>query len=206
MAITQSMLKHLEKIKNPREKARFLHNAVDEYNQEVFSHPLLKTLVPCRSGCTACCHTQVSATYEEALLLSDYITEGMVIDQDRLKKQSDKGRETESFYQLSYQDRKCVFLSDEGNCRVYHDRPMVCRTNAVVGDSQQCDSRLNESGQLRLVKTEKADMVIVSGYMASQESGTLPFMLYHILNEKNVKSKSLKKFSLRNLISKSHQV
>ncbi len=203
LAISQSILSHIEKIHNSREKARFLHNAVDEYNQEVFSHPLLKALVPCRAGCTACCHTQVSTTYEEALLLSDYINEGMEIDLNRLKLQSDQGQDADSYFKLSFQDRKCVFLSEEGSCRVYHDRPMVCRTNAVVGDSKQCDTRFNESSQLRLVKTEKADMAIVSAYLASQESGTLPSMLFKILKEKHHREKPTKKFSLRNLISKS---
>ncbi|QDK42941.1 hypothetical protein DOM21_16075 [Bacteriovorax stolpii] len=184
MNITESVVEHLNKIKSKLEKARFVHNVVDECNKEVFAHPLLKEFVPCKAGCSGCCHTQVSVTEDEAELLLHNIDEGVVIDYNRLSLQSEAGNEAADFYKLSYKDRACVFLDENGACKVYKDRPSVCRTNAVVGEASQCDTSSQAQGPLRLVKTPKADMAIVAAF-AVAESGTLPVMLSKVLKERN---------------------
>lgn len=190
LAITHSVVNHLNKIKSKIEKARFVHNMVDEYNNKVFSHPLLKEFVPCKSGCSGCCHTQVSVTAEEAELLLVNMEEGVKIDIDKLFLQAEAGTNPAEFYQLPYSKRGCVFLSEEGNCRVYKDRPSVCRTNAVVGEASQCDTSKGEQGPLRLVKTQEADMVIVGAFYAAEDSGTLPSMLAKLLKERKKQKKS----------------
>ncbi|MBC7428615.1 MAG: YkgJ family cysteine cluster protein [Bacteriovorax sp.] len=187
LSITESVITHLNKIKSSLERTRFVHNMVDEYNKEIFLHPILKEMVPCKSGCTACCHTQVSVTEDEASLLLHNITNGVEIDYNLLSLQTEQGNVTKDFYKLAYKDRKCVFLDDTGECKVYNDRPSVCRTNAVVGDSAQCSTDGVEQGPIRLVKTSKADMVIVGAYAHATESGTLPMMLTKVLKDKHAK-------------------
>ena len=183
LAITESVMAQLNKIKSTIERARFVHQKVDEYNQEIFAHPVLVEMMPCKSGCTGCCHTQVSVTEDEANLLYYNISNGVDIDYHLLSLQNEKGNTTSDYYKLSYKERKCVFLDDKGTCKVYNDRPSVCRTNAVVGDSAQCSTDGKEQGPIRLVKTSKADMVIVGAYAWANESGTLPLMLSKVLKE-----------------------
>lgn len=190
LAITHSVVEHLNKIKSKIEKARFVHNMIDEYNSSVFSHPLLKQFVPCKSGCSACCHTQVSVTAEEAELLLVNVDEGIKIDIEKLYAQAQAGNSPAEFYKIPYAQRGCVFLNEEGNCRVYKDRPSVCRTNAVVGEASQCDTSAGEQGQLRLVKTQQADMVIFGAFYAAEDSGTLPSMLAKLLKEREKQKKS----------------
>lgn len=185
LSITQTVISHLNKIKSSLERARFVHNMVDEYNKEVFSHPLLKQFVPCKSGCTGCCHTQVSVTDDEADLLAHNIANGVEIDYRRLLIQADAGNDSNAFFNIPYKDRKCVFLDANGACKVYKDRPSVCRTNAVVGEATQCDTSSGPQGPIRLVKTPKADMTIVGSFSVAETSGTLPLMLSKVLKEKN---------------------
>ncbi len=185
MSITQTVVEHLNKIKSSLERARFVHNMVDEYNKEVFSHPLLKQFVPCKSGCTACCHTQVSVTDDEADLLADNIANGVAINYERLAIQAAAGNDSSAFYKIPYQDRKCVFLDENGACKVYKDRPSVCRTNAVVGEASQCATDNGPQEAIRLVKTPKSDMTIVGSFAVATTSGTLPMMLSKVLKEKN---------------------
>lgn len=185
MSITQTVVDHLNKIKSSLERARFVHNMVDEYNKEVFAHPLLKQFVPCKSGCSACCHTQVSVTDDEADLLADNIANGVEINPERLEIQAAAGNETSAFYKIPYQDRKCVFLDEKGACKVYKDRPSVCRTNAVVGEASQCATDAGPQGAIRLVKTLKSDMTIVGSFAVATTSGSLPMMLSKVLKEKN---------------------
>lgn len=210
--ITTSVMNQLEKISNKLEKARFVHNVIDEHNKEVFSHPLLKELVPCKVGCSACCHTQVSVTEEEALLLLHNIDLGVDINYDQLSKQAAVGNDVTDFYKLDYKDRACLFLNEEGVCKVYKDRPSVCRTNAVVGEASQCDTNNKTQGSLRLVKTQQADMAIVGAFANSAESGTLPMMLAKVLKERNAKENStlfksvLEKIQRRKAVSKDQNI
>ncbi len=183
LVITQLVLEELSKISSPLLRAKFIHKTVDELNEEVFSHPLVKDLSPCGVGCSACCHTQVSVTAEEALLLTQKIVNGITIDPVLLMKQAATGDESDKdFKKLSYEDKKCVFLDEKGSCRVYDDRPSVCRTNSVLGDASQCVP--TESPQrLRLVKTQQADMAIYASFLFSEDAGSMSVMLQKYLEE-----------------------
>jgi len=199
-SIFQSITDHLKRIKNNKERARFVHNVIEEYNSEVFAHPLVKQFMPCKAGCTGCCHTQVSVTSDEANLLIERIEQGIEIDLSRLNLQATAGNDADAFFKLSYNDRKCVFLNEKGECNVYSDRPSVCRTNAVLGSADQCDTT-NGQKELRLIRTPKADMAIMGAFANSEENGTLPFMIKKLLKEKAPKKSTAKGF-IQKLISK----
>ena len=190
--ITQFVIDHLQRISSPQERARFVHHIVDDYNREVFAHPIVQKFLPCKVGCAGCCHTQVGVTCDEAELLAERINEGVKIDYALLQKQIKAGNNPEDFYLLSYENRKCVFLGSDDKCQVYNDRPSVCRTNAVLGEASQCYPYENESDAqtLRLVKTEQADMAIMGSFFMSKESGTLANMLGKILQKSIVSSGS----------------
>ncbi len=185
LGVVQLILDKISRVSSPLKRARIVHKAVDEFNVEVFAHPLVQQFSPCKVGCSGCCHTQVSVTSDEAEVLAERIKEGLQINLDRLELQSKVSEESNTFYQLSYSDRRCVFLDDSDACSIYEDRPSVCRTNAVLGDAQQCLVS-GENQQLRLVKTSKADMAIYASFLYSKESGSLPFMLLKKLKEKSL--------------------
>ena len=182
MEIAQTVLTKLKKISSAIKRARFVHKLIDDYNIEVFAHPLVKEYSPCQMGCSACCHTQVSVTSDEAILLAQRISDDTSIDHLLLKKQATAGNDVAAFYDLSYQERRCIFLDDKGTCKVYSDRPSVCRTNAVLGEKEQC---LTNDGkqQLRLIKTSKSDMAIYAAYLFSEQSGSLPLMVEKAMEE-----------------------
>jgi Fe-S-cluster containining protein len=201
--ITEFISRHLKKISSAHERARFVHNVVDEYNREVFSHPLVKQFSPCRAGCSACCHTQVSVTEDEANLLASKVNEGLKIDYDRLQKQMQTGNNADEFFKLSFQERKCVFLGENNLCQVYNDRPSVCRTNAVIGEASQCsthekDADHNDRRPMRIIKTSQADMAIMGSYLNSNNSGALPFMIGQFISKPIAKKPAAKKKSVSN--------
>jgi uncharacterized protein len=174
--IVNFVVEHLSRLSSLVVRARLVHEMVDEFNKDVFSHPLVKELSPCKQGCSACCHTQVSVTSDEADLLVLRVEAGVAINLDRLRAQMATKDDPREFFKLSYDDRKCVFLNDTDSCSVYEDRPSVCRTNAVLGSADQCKTG-DAQGEMRLVKTPKADMAIYAAYLCSKESGSLPYMI-----------------------------
>lgn len=182
-AIVNFVVKHLSEISSRLSRAHFIHKLVDEYNEEIFSHPLVKELSPCRKGCSACCYTQVSVTEDEAELLAKRVLEGVEIDFNRLNIQMQAQDDSIAFFKIDHHLRKCIFLDEEGGCKVYADRPSVCRTNMVLGDASQCDTSVKVK-PTRLVRTPKSDMVIYASYLNSSESGSLPHMLGKVLLKK----------------------
>lgn len=176
ISIVQALLESLKRISGPVARAQVVHDLVDEFNKEVFNHPLVKQMSPCKKGCSACCHTQVSVTDDEAEVLVLRIKEGLEVDLDRLRLQFAAKNDSDQYYRMKFQDRKCVFLDDQGSCRVYNDRPSVCRTNAVIGESSQCDTTVSIQ-ETRLVRTPKSDMAVFASFLFARSSGTLPYMI-----------------------------
>ncbi len=176
LEIIQLVLKKLNKMHEPIKRARFIHRLVDEASAQSFSSSTVKELSPCKKGCSACCHTQVSVTQDEAHLLAQKVSEGVEIDLQRLLSQASAKNTATDYYAMSFEQRKCVFLDEEGACSVYADRPSVCRTNVVLGSADQCDTK-DSIKPTRLVKTQEADLVIYASYLNSENSGTLSYML-----------------------------
>ena len=180
MVIYNFVLENLRRLTDKYVRAKLIHAVVDEFNNESFSHPLVQELSPCKLGCTACCHTQVSVTDDEAQLLVQLIEDGVEVNRERLSKQAAVGNDSSAFFKLKYQDRKCIFLGVSGACSVYEDRPSVCRTNVVLGDASQCDTSKGIK-PTRLVKTPKSDLAIYASFETAELSGTLPYMVDQFL-------------------------
>ncbi len=176
MELIQFVLKKLNKNHDPVKRARYVHRLIDELNEYIFNDENIKALSPCTSGCSACCHTQVSVTSDEADLLASRIHDGIEINMDNLRVQMATKNSSAAWYALSFKERQCVFLTGDGKCSVYEDRPGVCRTNAVLGEASQCDTSNGVQPQ-RLIKTPEADLAIYASYLYAPEGGTLPYML-----------------------------
>lgn len=180
IAIVNLTLEALQKLQTPEDRVKFLHTAINDVNLSVFNHPLVKQFSPCAKGCSGCCHTQVSVTMDEAIVLATKVEEGLAIDFDRVKLQRETKNDADEFFKLKYADRKCIFLDENGACRVYEDRPSVCRTNAVLGTADQCDTSV-ERKPLRLVKTSQADMIIYAQFLYSNNNGSLHNLIGELL-------------------------
>lgn len=192
LSITKRVMKRLRKIWEPSKRAKYVHKEVDMALAQLFENPVVAEHVTCKKGCNACCHTQVSATGDEAELLIERIMDGLDVDLKRLAKQSQAGNLASKWYQLPYEDRRCIFLNDDGACKAYNDRPSVCRTNNVFSDPTLCETRNGQEQSIRILNTEKADMAMMGGYMASDNNGALPHLLWTHL-EIRLKLKSSKK-------------
>ncbi|WPU64298.1 YkgJ family cysteine cluster protein [Peredibacter starrii] len=181
LSMVQNIINELQQLSSPITRAKFIHNLIEELNRDVFSNPLVEQLSPCKMGCSACCHTQVSVTQDEAALMALLVREGIGIDLDLLELQAIAKNDSDEFYKIPYSKRACVFLDENGACRIYKNRPSVCRTNAVIGEIDQCDTS-SEIKPTRLIKTPKSDLVIYASFMDAEDSGTLPYMLSKVIS------------------------
>lgn len=186
-----NVVRTLQSIKNPITKTRKFHQIINENIDSIFEDTTVTRSVSCKIGCSGCCHTPVSVSNEEAQLLAHRVKSGVEISLKNLERQAILGNSSAAYYSLSFENRKCVFLSEKGACSVYEDRPAVCRTNFVVGNPKQCDTSDGKEKPVRLLNTTKADMAIIAGFKTATSSGLLPSMLYRELNRSQNQNQSV---------------
>lgn len=180
--LIKQMTKKISKISDPLKRARFVHQKVEKEISEQMKNPDVAKFVSCKRGCTACCHTQVAVTSDEAILLAKLVRDGTSIDWTRMFIQAEADNSTEDFFKLSYDQRSCIFLGDNGDCQVYEDRPSVCRTNYVVSDPEKCKVTANQSSSVQLLNTYSADSWVYAQFSTSPVNGTLPKMVKEALS------------------------
>jgi Fe-S-cluster containining protein len=105
-------------------------------------------VVPCRGGCSACCHGPFDISVADAELVRDAVSRLPVVDRNaatgRATALLERMRAIEPGWGPPYEvaaigeerfDRlsdalatePCPLLDDAGRCRIYADRPLVCR-------------------------------------------------------------------------------
>jgi Fe-S-cluster containining protein len=99
------------------------------------AHATTPGTISCRYGCSACCHQHVGLSTLEAEKIANAMAEQYIpLDEGLLTRQV----QAKSWNQLSFADRRCVFLGSEGECRIYEVRPLTCRRYVVTSDPQHC--------------------------------------------------------------------
>lgn len=131
--------------------------------------------IKCAKGCSACCRVHVSITDGEAqLLLIAAAQQRVPIDWARVERQS--AHKLATWGEQSPGDRRCVFLGEQGDCRVYEHRPAACRKYFVASDPRNCDTIKRPGAQIMAVVSPEAE-VIASAMLARMPWGSMPRML-----------------------------
>lgn len=119
--------------------AREAHIAIDDVLEQDRKKSAASGDIKCRKGCSHCCHGPVEIWPQEAALLVEIARKtGIDMDGARLERQSRSTVDT--WRQQPAADTACVFLGDDGACKVYEFRPNACRKLLVVSDPSLCDA------------------------------------------------------------------
>ena len=118
--------------------ARDAHGTMDEVLQRDRGRDTASESIRCGRGCSHCCHGPVEIWPQEAALLVGTAREARLeLDWARLERQTRHSVDT--WRQQAKADWACVFLGEDGACRVYESRPNACRKLLVVSDPALCD-------------------------------------------------------------------
>lgn len=119
--------------------ARGVHVTIDHVLKQDRKKSAASGAIQCGKGCDRCCRLPVEIWPHEAALLIEAAREaGVEVDKARLERQSQYT--VDNWRQQPAADRTCVFLGDDGACRVYEFRPNACRKLLVVTDPELCDA------------------------------------------------------------------
>jgi len=181
-----------DKYQTPESKAEFIHGLVDKMiESDLNKWKAHQDYIPisCKKGCNWCCQQMVFITQAEASLLVSKLqdrikTQPQIID--KLKEQSKYNEgQIDEFWLLPKEKSACVFLTSNGLCSVYKDRPNSCRNLMVTSEPSFCSKESQNN-------VEK--FVSVNGEIMASAVLSLPNQVYEpmpILLLKEMKNRGL---------------
>jgi len=131
---------------------KMLLTQVRHFADQFMEHEEYKKHVSCKKGCSFCCHSEIYCTSFEAKDIKKFVRKNKIkYDKELLKKQR-KGYDN-----LKWAEKKCVFLSNKGECNIYEVRPMVCRTHNAISDPEICDRSVIPDRATREMKSPEVE-------------------------------------------------
>ena len=109
----------------------------------------------CKMGCGFCCHYEVEVTADDAEILASVVLEGRIaIDRKRLAQLALREKQDQAWKKGVAPENRCVFLSEQNNCRIYADRPSSCRKLSVTTPASHCADLSEKSEPLLMPVAE----------------------------------------------------
>ena len=160
--------------------ARGIHSTIDHVLDRDRKKSPTSGDIRCRARCNHCCHEPVEIwPHEAALLVASVREAGMELDTARLERQSQYNIDT--WRQQPIVDRACVFLSDDGACKVYAGRPNACRKLLVVTDPALCDAQKHPPDSVGRWFSMEAE-ILESAALETFGAALMPHLLLAALN------------------------
>lgn len=160
--------------------ARGVHTAIDNVLERDRKKSAASGDIQCSKGCDHCCRVPVEIWPHEAALLVEAAREaGVELDQARLERQSQYT--LDAWWQQPAADRACVFLGDDGACKVYDVRPNACRKLLVVTDPELCDAEKHPPDSVGRWFSWEAE-ILESAALEVFGAALMPRLLLAVLN------------------------
>lgn len=156
-----------------------IHEHVDKGIANMMQHDPNAKNITCKRGCSHCCRIHVSIDQHEAELLATLVRDGVEINRGQLNRQRERDSPSE-WQRLSPADRRCVFLSAEGECRVYEHRPNACRKYHVVTEPRFCNTIKFPGHQVGMLASYGAEVAFAAAGVAFK-NGAMADMLSEAL-------------------------
>lgn len=166
----------------PEGLAAGIHEATDTAISHALAATDPKPKITCGAHCSHCCYIHVSILPAEAKLLAHYVREGKyTANLDRARVQAEvladpERDEVQKWKRLTYQDRACMFLADDGNCGCYADRPSMCRNHMSTDEPSHCDTRAPRS-DVRYFVTIEGEVLLNAAHCVWGKPVSLPIAM-----------------------------
>lgn len=169
---------------NPNIEPFMLHHVLTT-SMDKLIHEAHKKLFSCKKGCSHCCSQKVDIARHEAIALVKRAKScDLKIDIERLKRQAKHSDHHTSWFNLSKEDRKCVFLKDN-LCSVYQDRPLMCRKHFTSDPPENCEmpEKAKDDTPVSLYSNLHVEILVFTVF-ENTKTGPMPQMLLKAIEGK----------------------
>ena len=175
--------------------AERVHAALDRVLERDRAKDGTSPAIRCGKGCDHCCKVAVEIfPHEAALLVTAAREAGIGLDIARLRRQAGYG--IDDWRAQSPADRRCVFLGEDGACKVYASRPNACRKLSVVTEPALCDAEKHSPESVGRWISWEAE-VLAAAALDTFEAKLMPAALLSALGEGNCPSHHVLPASVR---------
>lgn len=115
---------------NSLSKLQYLYDFMEEI------YGFVGNFIPCKKGCTHCCHIPVSISVLEAEYITKYT----------------KNKQANTKLPIVEKDTPCPFLI-KGACSIYETRPFVCRQHVMLDDTPKW-CHINVCNEIKLTQLQ----------------------------------------------------
>lgn len=124
----------------------------------------------CSKSCSFCCHDTIYGSEYEIEVIKSILKE-LKIKPDRKRS---KIQNCKTADKLTWQEKACVYLSEEGNCRIYQYRPVVCRTHNNIGPVEDCNKEFQpkksvQEGRILQVEAMQIALLLLCHELTGKE-------------------------------------
>ena len=132
--------------------------------------------ITCKKSCGYCCNLNVDITREEAVLITDCaIKENVRIDYKLLKRQSLLTKD--HWIKQNKELRKCIFLDENNNCKIYEFRPNNCRKFLSIDSVEVCKQCYENKAEGFNRFTAPLVEALITAIMTATETNSMSKML-----------------------------
>ena len=161
-------LKEFTLMEPGEKKAKYMYQLIEE---QLIKTDLSNT--SCQKGCHYCCYHPIELTSSEK---ENIVLQVESANKKRLAYQVDQIFNDDIYENWDYKKQACVFLDEQGGCKIYQDRPLICRLTYVTSNSENCDYR-QDTESIAHHPVTKAAIIALAYLMTEQDSHLLPLAL-----------------------------
>jgi Fe-S-cluster containining protein len=165
--LLKQSLQKLSELDNT-EKLSYVYAKIDEL---LAAEDLSKAT--CAKGCHFCCYHPIEVSTLEKKNLRPKIKHA---DKKRLNYQVNQLLNENIYDDWQYSEQACVFLDKSGGCKVYEDRPIICRLTYVLSIADNCHYD-NEDQQINHHPVYTAAILALAFLMGEEDGHLLPLAL-----------------------------
>lgn len=184
---------------------KWLSKEIAEINEEIDRLEVDNQLKSkCEKGCSACCRQCIVVFMSEAVPMETYINNLSIDEKNKLKENvknvctqleqhgitkntvnSCNTQMTQQKLQTQYFEMKipCVFLDDEGTCKIHNIRPTACWKYREYESSEKCSKSWNSDTSIDFVDWESVEFKrIITARPKGARLTILPFAIKELMN------------------------
>lgn len=173
MELAEKIVPDLEVLREKSGSLEVYYNELHQFVDNMIEGANLKEFIQCtRQQCSFCCHDKIMGPYSEIVYTVNMVKKlGVKVNKSVIQTE-------ENWDTLTFKQKACPLLDENGRCSIYEFRPIICRAhNISLGeDIEKCKRENGETtGELVVVPVESLQFADI------MRDGSLACLNFHLL-------------------------
>jgi Fe-S-cluster containining protein len=171
--LAERIVPDLEVLREKSGSLEMYYNELHQFADNMIESSNIKQFIQCgRQQCSFCCHDKIMGPLSEIVYISNLVKKkGIKVNKSVIQTE-------ENWNTLTFKEKACPLLDEDGRCSIYENRPLICRAhNISLGEDIEKCKRLNgeTTRELVVVSVESLQFADI------MRDGSLACLNFHLL-------------------------